>query len=96
MYLCKSSVLFTFALLIFNLLIMVVENYQISNIYDCTTDTKFGRNVMLNNITSDLVTVEVMPSSMKEYVTTVLSPGWNPIVVKAIRNVTPNTIQYGW
>ena len=75
---------------------MVVENFQVSNIYDCEPNQNFGRNVVLNNITDDILSVEVVPSSMDTFVTTTLSPGWNPIVVKAVRNIKANTVQYGW
>lgn len=59
-------------------------------------DTTFDQNVVLCNVTDNNVTVTVTGAGDEGATTVVLTPGWNPIVVKSITGATANTLAYGW
>ena len=37
-----------------------------------------------------------MPVGMNEFITTTITPGWNPEIIEAIKVNTDNTLQYGY
>lgn len=51
---------------------------------------------LVKNITDNNITVEVRPAGQKEFVTTVLYPGWNPELIAEIKGVIADQLQYGW
>lgn len=59
-------------------------------------DTTFEQNVVLCNITDNNITVTVTAADDITAQSIVLTPGWNPIIVKAVSGVTINTLIYGW
>lgn len=59
-------------------------------------DTQFDRNVTLCNITDNNITVTVIAAGDTTEQSVVLTPGWNPIVVKSIKGATANTLLYGY
>jgi hypothetical protein len=59
-------------------------------------DTTFEQNVVLCNITDNNITVTVTAADDTAAQSIVLTPGWNPAIVKAITGVTANTLIYGW
>lgn len=60
-------------------------------------DTTFDNNSVLCNITEDNITVTVIPADGgTNERSVVLTPGWNPIVVKSIKGATANTLLYGY
>lgn len=59
-------------------------------------DTTFEQNVVLCNITDNNITVSVTAADDTAAQSIVLTPGWNPVIVKAITGATANTLIYGW
>lgn len=59
-------------------------------------DTTFDQNVVLCNITDSNITVSVTAADDTAAQSIVLTPGWNPVIIKAITNATANTLIYGW
>lgn len=59
-------------------------------------DTTFDNNVVLCNITDSNITVSVTAADDTAAQSIVLTPGWNPVIVKAITGATANTLIYGW
>ena len=59
-------------------------------------DTTFEQNVVLCNITDSNITVNVTAADDTAAQSIVLTPGWNPVIVKAITAATANTLIYGW
>lgn len=59
-------------------------------------DTTFEQNVVLCNITDSNITVNVTAADDTAAQSIVLTPGWNPVIVKAITGATANTLIYGW
>lgn len=59
-------------------------------------DTTFEQNVVLCNITDNNITVSVTAADDTAAQSIVLTPGWNPAIVKAITGATANTLIYGW
>lgn len=59
-------------------------------------DTTFEQNVVLCNITDNNITVTVTAANDTAAQSIVLTPGWNPVIVKAITGATANTLIYGW
>ena len=59
-------------------------------------DTEFGKNVTLCNISNDNITITVTAAEDTAEQSIVLTPGWNPIVVKSIKGATANTLLYGY
>lgn len=55
-----------------------------------------GMYFLLKNITEDNISIEVLPANSTEYISTVLYPGWNPELIKGVKNVVSNTLQYGY
>lgn len=70
---------------------------QVSALGDIPAGTyEPGRVFLLKNITDNNITVEVLPASSDTWLSTVLYSGWNPELVKGVRGVTTNTLQYGY
>lgn len=59
-------------------------------------DTEFGKNVVLCNITDNNITVTVTGADDTTSQSIILTPGWNPVIIKAITGATANTLIYGW
>lgn len=59
-------------------------------------DTTFDQNVVLCNITDNNITVSVTATDDTAAQSIVLTPGWNPVIIKSITNATANTLIYGW
>lgn len=59
-------------------------------------DTTFDNNVVLCNITDNNITVSVTAADDTTAQSVVLTPGWNPVIVKAITGATANTLIYGY
>lgn len=55
-----------------------------------------GIYFLVKNITDENITIEIRPAGQKEFISTVLYPGWNPELISEIKNVTVNQLQYGW
>lgn len=51
---------------------------------------------LVKNITAQTITCDVMPVGMNEFITTTITPGWNPEILEAIKVDTDNTLQYGY
>lgn len=51
---------------------------------------------VIKNNTEDPITVEILPIGQSDYISTILSPGWNPEIVIGVKNVTDKTLQYGY
>lgn len=56
----------------------------------------FNQDVVLCNITDENITIEVIAAGDTNPVSVVLTPGWNPIIVKQVNNATANTLIYGY
>ena len=76
------------------------NSLQISVIGTVTAGASFkigdGEAFLLKNITEDNISVEIVPYSQEESVTTILYPGWNVELVKEVKNAKANTLQYGY
>lgn len=59
-------------------------------------DFKPGITFLIKNITEDNITVQILPANASEYIETVLYPGWNPELVKGVKQVSANQLQYGY
>ena len=59
-------------------------------------DITFDDNVVLCNITNNNITATVTAADDTEAQSIVLTPGWNPIKVKAVSGVEENTLVYGY
>lgn len=59
-------------------------------------DTTFPNNVVLCNITDSNISVTVTAKDDTTEQTVLLTPGWNPLIVKAIKGATENTLIYGY
>lgn len=59
-------------------------------------DTTFEQNVVLCNITDNNITVTVTAADDTIAQSIVLTPGWNPVVVKSITGAVENTLVYGY
>lgn len=59
-------------------------------------DVTFNNNVTLCNITDENITITVTAAGDTIEQSIVLTPGWNPIVVKSIKGATANTLLYGY
>lgn len=55
-----------------------------------------GHYFLIKNITEDPYGVEIRPAGQKEFVTTVMYPGWNPEIVSEIKDAPDNVFQYGY
>lgn len=51
---------------------------------------------VLFNKTNENITVTVIPADSTMETSVILTPGWNPIVVKSIKGATANTLLYGY
>ena len=67
---------------------------QVSNLKNITGAMMFRTPVLIKNITDDNITCEIMISD--EWIETVMYPGWNSELIKGIRGVTANQLQYGF
>lgn len=61
-----------------------------------TGDTTFDNPVVLCNITEENITVTVTAVDDTIAQSIVLTPGWNPVVIKSITGATANTLIYGY
>lgn len=59
-------------------------------------DTTFDNSCVLCNITEENITVTVTAADDSTAQSIVLTPGWNPVVVKSITGATANTLIYGY
>lgn len=59
-------------------------------------DTTFDQNVVLCNITDNNINVTIMAANDSQNTTIILTPGWNPVVVKSITGAVENTLVYGY
>ena len=59
-------------------------------------DTSFEQPVVLCNVTDSNITVTVTANQDTNPVSIPLTPGWNPVVVKAITGATANQLVYGF
>nr|DAH00823.1 MAG TPA: hypothetical protein [Crassvirales sp.] len=59
-------------------------------------DTEFGITVLLKNITEEPVTCQILPAGQTEYISTVLSVGWNPELVIGVKGAPADSLQYGY
>ena len=59
-------------------------------------DTTFDQNVVLCNITDNNISVTIMAANDSQNTTIILTPGWNPVVVKSITGAVENTLIYGY
>ena len=59
-------------------------------------DTTFEQNVVLCNITDNNITVTVIAADDTTAQSIVLTPGWNPVIIKSISGATANTLIYGY
>lgn len=59
-------------------------------------DTSFEQPVVLCNVTDSNITVTVTANQDTNPVSIPLTPGWNPVVVKAITGATANQLVYGY
>ena len=59
-------------------------------------DTTFDQNVVLCNITDNNISVTIMAANDSQNTTIILTPGWNPVVVKSITGAAENTLVYGY
>ncbi len=75
----------------------VINSLQVSYLQSVVAgDTEFGRVVLLKNVTEQNVEVQIRPAGQEEYITTILSSGWNPELVTGVKGVAENTLQYGF
>lgn len=58
-------------------------------------ESYFPHNALLKNITDDNVTVTIVTAG-EDTINTVLAPGWNPELVKGVKDAAANTLQYGY
>ena len=59
-------------------------------------DTTFDNPCVLCNITEENITVTVTAADDTIAQSIVLTPGWNPVVIKSITGATANTLIYGY
>lgn len=59
-------------------------------------DFAIGKNFLVKNITEDIIQVSVLPAGNADYITTKLYPGWNPEIIKGLKGVEANKLQYGY
>lgn len=55
-----------------------------------------GHYFLIKNITEDPYGVEVRPAGQKEFVTTVMYPGWNPELISEVKDTPKDVFQYGY
>lgn len=74
----------------------VQTSLQIGRLGDIPAgDFYLGHLFLVKNITDENITITVVTPDNKE-VQTVLYPGWNPEILKGIKGVTANKLQYGY
>lgn len=60
-------------------------------------DTEFPVGVLLKNVTESTLTLSVKLLGMTDYITTLIYPGWNVELVKAVQGVEQaDSLQYGY
>lgn len=59
-------------------------------------DTTFDQHVVLCNTTNDNISVTIMAADDSQNTTIILTPGWNPVVIKSITGAVENTLVYGY
>lgn len=74
-----------------------INSLQISILLTPTTGSKFTLNsgFLIKNITEETINLEVKLLGSNTYITTPFYEGWNPEIVKEIKNV-PEGIQIGY
>lgn len=71
-------------------------NLQVAYINNIPSgDFNPGIPFLVKNITDDNITITVVTAKGNE-IQTVLYPGWNPEILKGIKGVTENQLQYGY
>lgn len=74
----------------------VQTSLQVSSLGNIPSgDFNLGCLFLVKNITDDNIRVTVIMADNTE-IETVLYPGWNPEILKGIKNVTTNQLQYGY
>lgn len=74
----------------------VVNSLQVASVKNIPAgDFNPAINFLIKNITDENITSTIITAAGDE-VSTVLYPGWNPEICKGIKNVTENTLQYGY
>lgn len=74
-----------------------INSLQVSTVYNIPAGNfNPGLVFLINNITEDVLTVTIVPASQNTAVETKLQVGWNPIICKEVKNVTAQTLQYGY
>lgn len=51
---------------------------------------------LIKNISGSDITLSVLLADDEDYITTTIYAGWNPEVVRGIKNIPDNSIQIGW
>lgn len=51
---------------------------------------------LIKNISGQEISLEILLADDVDYLETTIMPGWNPEMVKGVRNVPENSIQIGW
>lgn len=75
----------------------LVNSLQVSFLKDIPAgDFNPGIYFLVKNTTDENITAQIKLGSSKEFVSTVLYPGWNPELILEIKGVTANTLQYGY
>ena len=71
---------------------------QVSTLKDMPQGNFVSKNgyFLVKNITEDTIDAEVKLAGNKDYIVTPLYSGWNVEIIEAIKNVQPNTLQYGY
>lgn len=59
-------------------------------------DTTFDQDVVLCNITENVITISVTPKDNTAAISIAIQPGWCPVIVKSITGAAENTLVYGW
>lgn len=51
---------------------------------------------LIKNITESNITLSILLADDEDYITTTILPGWNPEVVRGIKDAPGGSIQIGW
>lgn len=74
-----------------------IASLQVSRIGNVAAgDTEFGITVLLKNITEEPITCQILPAGQTDYISTVLSVGWNPELVIGVKGAPADSLQYGY
>lgn len=73
----------------------IINSLQVTRLGDIPTgDFTPDEVFLIKNNTGEDIEVEIIPAKQTESVTTILNPGWNPEICRAIINA-PAGLQYG-